>query len=240
MSTFDKCNVCNEDYCIKKDLMIKILTRTTVKASEDCSQYITFPENHILLKPNDELDNIYILNNGKARIYRVDHTGEKQILRLLNVGDLLGDAHIFDSEVYEYYVETTTECEFFLINKNEFKSIVKNNNNLSIDLIRYLSNKIEDLELLVNTLTFHTAGQRLAAYLVSNAKKVVPKDDGTIQFKISLNRDEIADLLGLTRETVSRRLNYFKKLSFIDIKGKNVTIHNINKLEELMYNECCH
>jgi CRP/FNR family transcriptional regulator len=156
------------------------------------------------------------------------------LLALLGPGDLIGEA-AWDKGSHDSVAETLEETKLYEIEKVAFEGLVRSNPEFALRLLQVISIRLKQAQARIEDLVFRQVPSRIARLLLSLAEthgKVTPKG---IRVEFRLTHQDIADLVGSSRVTVTQVLNRFRDSHWIDIESKRVTIHNSNALEELVH-----
>lgn len=114
-------------------------------------------------------------------------------------------------------------------------SLIKINPDISIKVLEYAHDRIASLESLVQTLTTKDVEARLAYLLLNLSKTFGTKTDKGIEITLQLTREDMANFIGVSRETISRKLSYFQSENIIELfENKLILIKDINFLKELV------
>ena len=146
-------------------------------------------------------------------------------------GDFFGYLALIENTVYSESAETIDDSEILFIPKEDFYSLLKNNNEVAARFIKMLSNNIAEIEDRILKLAYNSVRKRVAEALL-----FVEKTYNTANlpnFTLAMSREDIAGIVGTSTETVIRALSDFKDEQIIDIKGRSISIKNIEKLRKM-------
>ena len=197
------------------------------------------PKHNVLFSPGDPCDAIFFIESGRVRVTRLSPEGKTVILALLGPGDLIGEA-AWESGEHDNYAETLEESNIYHIDREAFQNLIRENPEFGLRLLQVLGGRLKQAQARIEDLVFRQVPSRIARLLISLAEnhgKVTP--DG-IKVEFPLTHQEIADMVGSSRVTVTQILNKFRSSNWIDIKSKRVTIHDINALEDLVIHPSHH
>jgi CRP/FNR family transcriptional regulator, cyclic AMP receptor protein len=194
---------------------------------------MTLPKHHVIYSPGAACDAIYFIEEGRVRLTRLSPEGKTVILALLGPGDLIGDA-AWEVGEHDSYAETLEESTIYQISREAFQRLIKENPEFGIRLIQVLGGRLRQAQARIEDLVFRQVPSRVARLLLSLAEnhgRVTPKG---IRVEFPLTHQEIADLVGSSRVTVTQILNRFRTSHWINIESKRVTINNVPALEEMV------
>ncbi len=196
------------------------------------------PKHHIVFSPGMPSDAIYFIEQGRVRLTRLSPDGRTVILALLGPGDLIGEA-AWDLGEHDSYAETLEEARLYLISREAFESLVRQNPEFGLRLIQVIGFRLKQAQARIEDLVFRQVPSRVARLFVTLAEnhgKVTPQG---IKLEFPLTHQEIADMVGSSRVTVTQILNKFRSNRWIGIESKRVTIYNLDALEALVKSDQC-
>lgn len=174
---------------------------------------------------------LYFLAKGKVKTFKSHEYGKEFITTLYKEGDFFGYTALLEERPYNETAEALEDSEICLIPKEDFSSLMYNNNNVMKVFVRILSgNIIEKEDQLVN-LAYSSVRKRVAGALLHLQDRY--SNTNNQNFSISISREDLANIVGTATESLIRTLSDFKAEKLIEIKGSNITIVNAEKLRKL-------
>lgn len=165
---------------------------------------------------DDPLDRVFFIHSGKVKIYKTDLSGKEQIISILEPGEMFPHAGFFRQGSYPAHAEIIEDANLIVIPIDKFEEILISYPELCIKLFKVLGEKIVDLQGRLEAQILHNTYEQIVLLLIrlckSNGEKIGEKYQLTTQFT---NR-ELANMIGTSRETVSRTINHLKKKEYID------------------------
>lgn len=174
---------------------------------------------------------VYYVVKGKVRNYRVNEDGKEFVTDLYSAGDFFGFVELMQQKDYEEYSSVLEDTQLSLINGDEFQKLVLGNREAAAAFINLLAGNVLEKEQDLINLAYDTVRKRVADSLVKLHDKYA--SEGT--FSMSISRDELASMVGTATESVIRVLGEFKADGNIAVKGSNITILNIQALQNYRY-----
>lgn len=167
---------------------------------------------------------MYCINNGRIKIYKTNHDGKQQIIRLAKDGDVIGYASMITGEAYSCSAEALEDAKVCFIPKNVFLGVIQSSSDLFMKLIQLLSRDMKETESRFVNMAQNSVRERLAEALLM-LKEFCGHDD--LQgLNIALSRQDIANIVGTSTESTIRLLADFKDEKLIDFIGKKIKILN--------------
>lgn len=194
---------------------------------------LDLPKHHVLFSPGAAGEAIYFIEEGRVRVTRLSPEGKTVILALLGPGDLIGDA-AWESGEHDSYAETLQDSRIYQMSREAFQKLIKENPEFGIRLIQLLGSRLRQAQSRIEDLVFRQVPSRIARLLLSLAEdhgRVTPKG---IRLEFPLTHQEIADLVGSSRVTVTQILNKMRSSHWINIESKRVTINDKHALEDMV------
>lgn len=168
---------------------------------------------------------VFLILEGRAKIYKTGLDDKDQIFYIYKSGDLLGYHALLCDEQYEDSCEALEECKILFIRKAKFDLLLDQIPNLKLLLIQNMSH---EFGVLVNTITFlaqKPVRERLALYLLILAKRYESH-----QNEIILSREDLANIVGTVRESLGRLLKEFRDEHLIEIEKRTIRLIDDEKL----------
>jgi CRP/FNR family cyclic AMP-dependent transcriptional regulator len=191
------------------------------------------PRHHLIFAPGMPSESIYFIEHGRVRLTRLSPDGRTVILALLGPGDMIGEA-AWECGEHDSYGETLEDARIYQLSRESFENLVRQNPEFGLRLIQVIGIRLKQAQARIEDLVFRQVPSRVARLLVSLAEhhgKVTPNG---IRVEFPLTHQEIADMVGSSRVTVTQVLNKFRTSQWIGIESKRVTIHDLEALETLV------
>lgn len=214
--------------CVAKVPFFNHLSYAEMMKIADKSSHKNFKKAEIIIHDGDPLDYLYIVHQGRVKIYQLFESGKEQLLRILEPGEFMGEMALFTRKDMDSYAEAMEKTEICAIHRDDMQELMKSFPTIAIKILEQFSNRLDQTEKLVGELSAKDVEMRTATYLVELAEK---KDN--FEIVLPMSKNELASYLGTTRETISRRLSTFQTKGWIEQKGhRNVSILNMQALRE--------
>jgi CRP-like cAMP-binding protein len=188
----------------------------------------------MILSPDDPPDRIHILKKGQVRVYRVTPDGKQLTLDIYDKGTILGDMRLLGQErVPEAYAETIDAAVICTITPDELRRLVERHPSIGVNIITFLSRRLQEAERELEAMAYQRVGQRLARKLIDLAQRFgVETVRGTL-IQARLTQQELAEMIGTTRETLAHTLSDFKRRGLLDTSQHKVLIRDAERLAEV-------
>lgn len=187
----------------------------------------------IISHPNDAQSSVFYIRGGYLRVFRISEQGEELTLTILKPGDFfpLTYGMTASPNVNSYYLETITPLEIWKVRIDQFLQFVKSQPDVYYELTERILFRFDSVLTKMEYLVFNNAYTKVAATLLSCARKFGQPKDSAIMLNVPLTHKDIATLIGITRETTSLEMKKLEKQGYVSRSGKLLVINNIDKLE---------
>jgi CRP/FNR family cyclic AMP-dependent transcriptional regulator len=205
---------------MKEDLKIKSLKKTALFSSlttDELHQVLknivikNFKKNETILHEENTSEFMYIILDGEAKVVQSTDAGKEIILSVHQSGDFFGELSLIDGKTAPAAVCATRDSVTAIISKHDFFALLLGQNKVLENLLRILCSRLRESMKKIQILNFNNAAQRIKMlFLLLSETYGEQTADGTV-LKIKLIHQNIADMTGLTRETVTRILDKWRR-----------------------------
>ncbi|MDU2657809.1 MAG: Crp/Fnr family transcriptional regulator [Clostridium perfringens] len=206
--------------CAKNISIFSTLSNEELLKIVNMTEHKSFKENDVLCREGEKSDKLFLIREGRVKICKITKEGKEQIVYVLSKGDFFGENNIFTSNnISNFSAYAITDVKLCILKKENLEKILIKNPEISLKIIQEMADRINSAENLAQTLATRDVEARLATVLIEFMNKYGQKKEEGIYINLHLNREQIANYCGITRETVSRRLSKFDKLGIIKLQG---------------------
>ena len=194
------------------------------------AEQLTFKKGKLIFYDGGIPTGIFLIQKGRAKIYKRGIEGREQIFYIYKKGDLFGYHGLLCNEKYEDSCEALDDCIVWFVSKSDFEHLMVKIPKLKMLLIQNMSH---EFGVLVNTITVlaqKTLRERLALYLLVLNERYDTVNNRT---QINLPREDLANIIGTVRESLGRILKEFKEEKLISINNKSIEIIDFKKMLKL-------
>lgn len=195
-----------------------------------------YPKGGHLFIEGQPSDGIFMLCRGRVKLTTHSRNGKALILRIAAPGEVLGLSAAISESVNETTAEAIEPCQVNFVRKSEFCRFLERNADAGMNALQQLSLQYKKAYMQIRSLGLSTCVADKLATLLLEWSKDTPSNNGSIHLKISFSHEEIAEMIGTSRETVTRLLKDFRERDLISIKGSDLYIGNKHKLEATIGN----
>lgn len=187
----------------------------------------TFNKGDMVYMAGDKGGTLFVLHTGKVKITRLNASGKEQVIRVIGPGDFMGELSLFSSLPLPdnaQVLETSTMC---IIEGSKLKELMAKYSSIAFKIMDELSRRLENTEYLIESINLNTVEQRIAQALLSLS-------DENNEVMLKMTKGDFASHLGMSQETLSRKLTTFQDEGLIELIGhRKIKIKNKMRLEKI-------
>lgn len=227
------CEQCKGKYCTQKVSIFSGLTAEENAEVHQLIQRFSYKKGELLILDGQTFERLMIVHSGQLKAYRDTTEGKQQILHIFGPGDFLGERTLFTHTESAYTVEALTSVTVCTIYREAFQSLLDEYPSISKKILEVLSDRLTNLEKTLESMGTKTIDKRISTVLVDFAKKFGRKKNDHIELDLPLNREGIANYIGLTRETVTRKMKRLERDGIIlPVGNKKIVILDWDALQD--------
>ena len=179
-----------------------------------------FPKNTIVFSKGDESDSLYIVESGKVKAVIHDEEGKEIVLSVFGVGEYFGEMSALDGVPRSATLITKEATEMLIIHRDDFKNSLSSNPDMAFNLLKVLLERLRRANQKIESLAFMNVYGRIANLLTQLAE---PSGREWV-IKEKMTHQEIANMIGSSREMVSKIVGELVEAGYISIEKKRITI----------------
>jgi CRP/FNR family transcriptional regulator len=210
------------------------LPKPTLQEFEKIKYASAYPPGAVLFVEGQAPRGVYLICSGRVKLTTTSRDGKTLILRIANAGELLGLHATVSGKPYELTAETLQACQLDFIKRDDFLKFLQNHGDACLNAAQHLSHNVQNAYEMIRSLGLsHSVSERMARLLLEWSDDGEQTKDG-LRIKIALTHEEIAQLIGTSRETVTRVLSEFRQKKFAELHGSTLMIRDKEALERLV------
>jgi CRP-like cAMP-binding protein len=199
------------------------LTRIAVAARQK-----SYPKHSMILFEDDPGDALYVVLSGEVKVVLVGEDGREVILSILKEADFFGEMALIDDQPRSAHVIAVTDADLLVLRREEFHQCLQESPHIALGLLRELSRRLRQADDKIGGLILLDVNGRIARLLLEWASE----HDGQ-RIPRTVTHHTIAQMVGSSRETVSRTLKEFVDGALIEVTRDRIAILNRERLEQL-------
>lgn len=218
---------------IKQVPLFRHLTELQLQKILPIIKKVEAPKNHIIFRDGQQADQFYMVCKGQVKIYKLSAQGKEQILHVFNPQDILAEVPMFKEGKYPANCAAMKNSVLLSLSRKDLITLIKNDPQIALNMLALQAKRLRDFTLQIESLASKTSTQRLTQYFLDKCNII----KGTDTFELGISLVSLANLLGITRENLSRILNKLIKQKLIARNHKHIKLLNRGKLEQLAKGE---
>jgi len=205
---------------LKNSFLFAGLADSNISKLADISVLKKFERNSILAIENQDVEGIYIVGSGSAKVYKTSDKGQMLILKIAGPGEALGEvACLLKKPIFPANIEAAEYSEFIFIEKMKLLNLLSVESAISLHLLSNFAEIILSFTKKIGDFTFVPVRSRLLKYLIEKSNEA-----GNKEFELSETKQTIAARLGTIPETISRVIKTLELDNIIKVDGKKILI----------------
>ena len=186
----------------------------------------TYPKNSVILFEDDPGDALYVVAQGQVKVVLIGEDGREVILSVLGPSEFFGEMALIDDEPRSAHVIAMEDSSLIVLRREDFQGILKQSPGIAVALLKELSRRLRRVDEKVGSLVLLDVNGRVAQLLLELAD-----EEGGERITRRLTHHTIAQMIGSSRETVSRTMRELVDRGLIDVSRKDITIKDRAALE---------
>lgn len=224
------CLDCKNETCfIKKYCSISLMNEMDIQKIVN-----RYSKKQLIFHEGNATDGIYFIQSGKIKVFKDGAFNKNHIVRISSEGDFLGHRGFSSTNTYPVSAEAITDSHICFVGKKFFYKILEDTPKLTINLMLFLANELNYEEARLRDMSVFNVREKVAKALLILIEKLGLNYQLEINGIEDLSRQDIAELVGLNSNQVTKVLAEFKEDNIIETDNKKIKILDQKKLEEII------
>ena len=220
------------DQCsLENGSLFKYLTREEADMLNFEKEFRQFRRGDLLYKEGSRISGFYCINSGIIKVFKTGLDGKEQIIRFAKPGEIIAYRSVLSNEVACTSAKVIDDCQVCFIPSEILISLVKSNPSYALEILKLACHELGEANSFITDIAQKTVRERLAEILL-----LLLNDFGLDEqdfLKISLTREELANIVGTATESVIRLLSEFKTDKLVELNGRKIKILDKKGLEKI-------
>jgi len=219
---------------LRREGFFRLMTDDSLRAFEKVRFTSWYPDGAVLFVEGQVPRGAYMLCQGRVKQIMASSEGKTIIMRVAEAGELLALDSVVSGKAHGVTTETLQPCQVDFVRREDFLKLLHEYPDIAASVIQQFSNYYRGACQQIRCLGLSTsADEKLASFLLESARQGQETQRG-LRFSLSLTHEEIAQIVGLTRESITRTFAEFRHQSLIATQGASVLICNKSALEKMV------
>jgi CRP-like cAMP-binding protein len=175
----------------------------------------------------------FIIISGKVKVFRESEEGKEVILTILSETDFFGEMAIIDGLNRSANVSAIEDSELFVIERKDFLDLLYTHPEVSIALLQEMTKRLRAADMKIKSLSLKDAEGKVATVILQLADDIGKIKQGVVEIEKLPFQQDLANMAGTSRETISRALHSFVKKELIELDGNKLRILDYSKFKDL-------
>ena len=219
-----------ELWYIQKCSLFQRLSVEQLSWLEQSARMRDFPRNSTVYLPSDVADGAFLLGKGRIRICSNTPDGKQSILAFIDPGEVFGELSLVQDGEREERAEAAVDSTVILLPGDELRRLMENSPSLALGVTRLIGLRRRRIERRLKSLLFRSNRDRLTHLLLELTEQYGRTTDEGVLLDIKLSHQELASIIGVTRETVTTLLGEMQLEGLLKISRQKVVIRNLRRL----------
>jgi CRP/FNR family transcriptional regulator, cyclic AMP receptor protein len=210
------------------------LSQATLDSLDQIAHPTTHPAGSLILMEGQVPRGVFVLCQGRVKLMSTNRDGKTFIMKIAQPGEILGLHAVVTGGTQELTVETLQPSQLAFISRADFLQFIKEHGDACLYVAQQLSNDCHSAYEVIRSIGLSQSVKEKLARLLLHWSEDGRMSEGAIRLTLALTHEEVAQLIGTTRETVTRILGELKKQRVLELKGATLLIRNQAALERLV------
>tara|TARA_B100002003_G_C14126227_1_gene541660 strand:- start:576 stop:1268 length:693 start_codon:yes stop_codon:yes gene_type:complete len=219
---------------LKQVKLFSDLNDSEMNEMEKMTRMEAFKKKQPIYLPGDPGDFVYLLKSGRVKISKIGDDGKELTLVILEAGEIFGELEVLEETPRDTIAEALDDASICMLRREDFERLLKSRPQCSFKLTKLIGLRMKQIENRIEDLVFRDAPARLAHLLLNLANSLGREGTDGCAIQTKMTHQELANLIGTTRETVSLTLGQFRQAGLIAMERRQITILNEKGLTRLM------
>lgn len=225
----DSCGACR----MRNEAFFCRMSDTAAQEWDRLKHVIAYPEGAMICLEGEAARGLHILCQGQMKLLTTNSEGKTFILKIARPGEVFGLNAIVTGRPHEVTIETMQPSQFAYVSKEDFLRFIKDSGEACMRALQQLGQECHSAYEVIRSLGLASSvSEKLAKFLVGWSAKG-RECDGAVRVKLTLTHEELAQLIGCSRESVTRTLSDFKRQKLAELNGSTLLVWNMVGLETL-------
>lgn len=189
-----------------------------------------FKAGEMLFFSGEEAKGLFVVVSGRVRVFQQNAGGREQVMHVDGAGATIAEVPVFDDGPYPASGIAEEETEVLFIGKQDICTFCLEHPAFALKALKLMAQRVRKHAQLVEVLSFHEVGPRLALFLLRKAEEVGMDRNNEVAFRLSLSNHEIATRIGSVRDVVSRALARLQHEGLIEVRSRVIKIVDVRAL----------
>ncbi len=186
--------------------------------------HTTYRKRQTIFSAYDPSDRIYLLRRGRVKLYMLSEDGREITLAILEEGDFFGETALTNPAARQVFAEALDDALVATMTRDDFLELMRDQPDVALRVTQAMGERLLRTQQQVERLAFDDVSTRLARFLWDAVGRQGERRNGSIRLPLALTHQEMANLLGTTRETLTSTLNRFVDDGLLSVESRGILL----------------
>lgn len=191
----------------------------------------TYQRGRIIFVEGEPGEAVFFLKSGRIKISKQAEDGREQILHFIHPGEVFAEVVLFDGGPYPATAEAVEDSRIGLIRNSEMERITLDNPGIALGMLKIMARRLRMAQKQINELALMDTSRRMASTLLFLAAEQGVPCEGGVAIDMSLTNQDLANMIGTSRETANRILSDLRRQKAITVDKKQIVITDMKRLK---------
>lgn len=218
---------------LKQSRLFEQLSEAELGLLESHARIREFRSREIVYSPLDRADSVFLVVAGRVRLLSVTAEGKEAVLALIEPGELFGELALVASGSREEHAESAGRSTVASLSRASLEDLMNRNGRLALGIWKFIGWQRQRIERRLRSLLFRTTRERVLFLLADLLEHYGRRDGGAAELAIRLSHQEIANLIGATRESVTLALGDLQNEGLVQLGRQRIRVTSMTRLRDL-------
>ena len=215
---------------------VPIFSHMTAQQIEPLTQKLrrrSYQRGEVVFHQDDPGDRMHIIMQGRVRISIDSDDGREKDIGLLQQGECFGEMSLLDGSNRSATATAIEALDTLVLHRQDFFELMSEHPEVALDITAVLTQRLRNVNQMLGDLAFLDVPTRVAKQLLELTKTYADPDSEDGSVVVHLGQDELARMVGASRETVSRALNNYRSMGVLSTSHRRISINDLKALERM-------
>jgi len=221
-----------ENCIIRQFNTLRAMNKEELKKVSNSKVTKNIKKGEALFEEGDKLDGLFCVRSGVSKLSKLSANGKDQIVKLASTGEVMGQRSVIAEESTNLSAVAVSDMEVCFIPKDIITNALNQNPDFAVEVLRHMAHDLKEADDVIVNMSQKTVKQRIAEAFIYLQKNYGVDEEGFL--RLTLSREDIANVVGTATESAIRIISEFKKKKMIKTSGKRIGVINEKELQDLV------
>jgi len=221
-----------ENCIVRQFNSLRAMNKEELKRVSDSKVSRKIKKGQAIFEEGEKLDGVYCVRDGVSKLSKLSENGKDQIVKLASKGEVIGQRSVVAEESVNLSAVAVSDMEVCFIPKEGIVNTLHTNPNFTLEVLRHMAHDLKEADDVIVNMSQKTVKQRIGEAFIYLKNNFGEDEAGFL--KLTLSREDIANVVGTATESCIRIISEFKKKGFIKASGKKIGILDQKALQDLV------